>query len=82
MKFKFAITIREGNLPYLLQLAIPDGMGTFKTHEYSFSDSFRALELAMDYFHEFEKRPETILKFHKDKVTERESNLELPFFKG
>jgi hypothetical protein len=81
MLFKFAITIVKGPRPYLLQVAIPD-QGKFLVHEFQFSSASEATTLAHDYFWTFEKTPELILKFHRDTVTKREANLELPFFKG
>lgn len=78
-QFKVAITIQSGDKPYLLQVAIPDGFGKFITHEYRFKRSYDALSMMSDYFHTFEKNPDSIMSFHKKTKESFEANLELPF---
>lgn len=81
MLFKAAITIVSGAKPFLVQVAIPDGASKFIIHEYRFSKSTDAILLQMDYFNEYIKNPDTILAYHKSKISELEANLELPFQK-
>lgn len=78
-QFKAAISITDGEKPYLVQVAIPDGFGKFITHEYRFKRSYDALVMMNDYFHTFEKTPDSIMSFHKKTKENFEANLELPF---
>lgn len=79
MKFKVALSIVESERPFHVYVAIPDGSGKFLLYEYKFKSKTDAAMLAMDYFHHYDKHPEDILRFHRDKVNELEANMKLPF---
>lgn len=75
MLFKYAITIVKGPYPYVLNVAIPDGNGKFIVHEFKHYADHEALSMGMDYFHEFRKRPETILEYHKKIVEDWDAKM-------
>jgi len=78
--FKAAISITKHSKPFLVQVAIPDGVGKFIAYDFRFSSETDAILTLCDYFNIFRKHPEKILAFHEDTLAKREANLELPFF--
>lgn len=79
MNFKAAISIINSPKPYIVELAIPNGQGRFILHKFAFQRKEDATVMLFNYFHEFDKNPDSILAYHNDIVEKHEANLELPF---
>ena len=69
MKFKVAISIEDGPLPYWLHVAVPE-MNGFKAAKFKFKRLEDAEKLHHEYLDEFIHARNQILRFHLRKIRE------------
>lgn len=70
MKFKVAISIEDGPLPYWVHAAVPEGHGTFKAAIYKFKRLEDAEALQHEYLDAFINDRKTVMRFHLRKIRE------------
>lgn len=78
MKIKMGITVIAGERPYLLQVAIPDGV-KFRYGEFKYKSGLTALSVLAGYFHSYKKEPKNILEYHLAVTEAHNKQVELPF---
>lgn len=70
MKFKVAISIEEGPLPFWVHVAVPEGAKEFKAAKFKFKRLEEAEKLQHEYLEEFTTNRNHISRFHLRKIRE------------
>jgi hypothetical protein len=79
MKFKAAISVINGEKPYMVEVAIPIGDNRFLCEKFLFSRYEDATIMFMEYHGEFRKNPGGIMEYHLERKRLYDQVLSLPF---